>query len=77
MEVFTCILSLVAVGLYVAKALIVAVLTKDFNDTGGNGYIRMTFAASVNQVWGWNKSHKTGGEKVFFGTFYFRAYKQC
>ena len=64
MEVFTCILSLVAVGLYVAKALIVAVLTKDFNDTGGNGYIRMTFAASVNQVGREQKVTKQEGKNI-------------
>ena len=51
MEVFTCLLSLVAIALYVLRAAIVSELTDEFNRTKGNEYIRLTNAALINEYY--------------------------
>lgn len=51
LDFFTVIMSIVAIGLYLARALITKSMTETFNETKGNKYIRLTYAALVNEYY--------------------------
>eukprot|EP00095_Tigriopus_kingsejongensis_P009158 maker-scaffold798_size95657-snap-gene-0.28 protein:Tk09158 transcript:maker-scaffold798_size95657-snap-gene-0.28-mRNA-1 annotation:"polycystic kidney disease protein 1-like 2-like" len=50
-DVITVTLSCFALTLYVAKKVVVVDMTKEFNRTRGNEYIRLTYAALLNQYY--------------------------
>ncbi|XP_059084074.1 uncharacterized protein LOC131881274 [Tigriopus californicus] len=50
-DVITVTLSLFALTLYVAKKVVVIEMTKEFGETRGNKYIRLTYASLLNQYY--------------------------
>lgn len=50
-DVVTVTLSLFALTLYVAKKVVVIQMTKEFGETRGNKYIRLTYASLLNQYY--------------------------
>ena len=50
-DIFTMVLSIAALALYVAKRFIVIQLTSQFEETRGNSYIRLTYVSLINQYY--------------------------
>ena len=50
-DLLTVILSLFALVLYVAKAIVTADITREISETNGNKYIRLTYVALLNKTY--------------------------
>ena len=48
-DLFTVVMSLTAIAVYTARMLVTREMTKEFDETKGNAYIRLTYAAMIDQ----------------------------
>ena len=50
-DIITVILSIIAIALYITRALLTTKITRTFNESGGNDYIRLTYTNTINQYY--------------------------
>ena len=71
-------MSLCAIALYIAKAVVVQNMTKEVNETRGNEYIRLTYVALVNEYYTYVMSFTVFTSTLKFCKLlaFLRAFKQ-